>query len=79
MAIRYANQLSLVGYNARDIFFVMSGFFITQLLLRERAKAILSLPLFASSAIYLARGMYSTCRYCSIWDPTTLRPQGTDP
>jgi peptidoglycan/LPS O-acetylase OafA/YrhL len=32
------NQLSRVGYIALDIFFVMSGFFITRLLLRERAK-----------------------------------------
>src|SRR3954468_9560868 len=32
------NQLSRVGYVALDIFFVISGFFITRLLLRERAK-----------------------------------------
>jgi peptidoglycan/LPS O-acetylase OafA/YrhL len=32
------NQLSRVGYIALDIFFVISGFFITRLLLRERAK-----------------------------------------
>lgn len=34
----HLNQLSRVGYIALDIFFVMSGFFITRLLLRERAK-----------------------------------------
>lgn len=33
------NQLSRVGYVALDIFFVISGFFITRLLLRERAKS----------------------------------------
>lgn len=32
------NQASRVGYVALDIFFVISGFFITRLLLRERAK-----------------------------------------
>ncbi|MET0219813.1 MAG: acyltransferase [Tardiphaga sp.] len=32
------NQLSRIGYVALDIFFVISGFFITRLLLRERAK-----------------------------------------
>jgi len=37
-AIWYVNQLSRVGYIALDIFFVISGFFITRLLLRERAK-----------------------------------------
>ena len=37
-AIWHINQLSRVGYIALDIFFVMSGFFITRLLLRERAK-----------------------------------------
>jgi peptidoglycan/LPS O-acetylase OafA/YrhL len=37
-AIWHVNQLSRVGYIALDIFFVMSGFFITRLLLRERAK-----------------------------------------
>jgi peptidoglycan/LPS O-acetylase OafA/YrhL len=37
-AIWHVNQLSRVGYVALDIFFVMSGFFITRLLLRERAK-----------------------------------------
>jgi peptidoglycan/LPS O-acetylase OafA/YrhL len=31
------NQLSRIGYVALDIFFVISGFFITRLLLRERA------------------------------------------
>ena len=31
-AIWYANQLSRVGYIALDIFFVISGFFITRLL-----------------------------------------------
>lgn len=36
--IWHINQLSRVGYIALDIFFVMSGFFITRLLLRERAK-----------------------------------------
>jgi peptidoglycan/LPS O-acetylase OafA/YrhL len=36
--IWYVNQLSRVGYIALDIFFVISGFFITRLLLRERAK-----------------------------------------
>lgn len=34
----HINQLSRVGYIALDIFFVISGFFITRLLLRERAK-----------------------------------------
>ncbi|UGV25828.1 acyltransferase [Rhodopseudomonas boonkerdii] len=37
-SIWHINQLSRVGYIALDIFFVMSGFFITRLLLRERAK-----------------------------------------
>lgn len=32
-AIWYVNQLSRVGYIALDIFFVISGFFITRLLL----------------------------------------------
>jgi peptidoglycan/LPS O-acetylase OafA/YrhL len=32
------NQVSRVGYVALDIFFVISGFFITRLLLRERAR-----------------------------------------
>lgn len=33
-----ANQASRIGYVALDIFFAISGFFITRLLLRERAK-----------------------------------------
>ena len=37
-AIWHINQLSRVGYVALDIFFAISGFFITRLLLRERAK-----------------------------------------
>jgi len=37
-AIWQLNMASRVGYIALDIFFVMSGFFITRLLLRERAK-----------------------------------------
>lgn len=37
-AIWHINQLSRVGYIALDIFFVMSGFFISRLLPRERAK-----------------------------------------
>lgn len=37
-AIWHVNQLSRVGYIALDIFFVMSGFFITRLLLRELSK-----------------------------------------
>ena len=32
------NQVSRIGYVALDIFFVISGFFITRLLLRERLK-----------------------------------------
>lgn len=37
-AVWQLNMASRVGYIALDIFFVMSGFFITRLLLRERAK-----------------------------------------
>ncbi|QUS39076.1 acyltransferase [Tardiphaga alba] len=37
-ALLHVNMASRVGYVALDIFFVISGFFITRLLLRERAK-----------------------------------------
>lgn len=37
-AVWRANMASRFGYGLLDIFFVISGFFITRLLLRERAK-----------------------------------------